>query len=93
MKESMKRAILTEGFSFVEILSQCPTMFGRHAGFKSLAEIMKWFKEKSVLLEESKEMSEEELADKIIIGEFVNRKFTPLSKTFQKLKESVKVEG
>ncbi|RLI20576.1 2-oxoacid:ferredoxin oxidoreductase subunit beta [Candidatus Bathyarchaeota archaeon] len=93
LKESMKKAISTEGFSFVEILSQCPTMFGRHAGFKSSAEIIKWFREKSVPIDESRKMSKEELVDKIIIGEFNNRKFTPLSKIFEKLKETIKIEG
>ena len=89
----MKKAILTEGFSFVEILSQCPTMFGRHAGFKSLAEMTKWFKEKSVPINKSRKMSEEELADKIVIGEFTNRRFTPLSKVFRELREFIKVES
>ena len=87
LKESMKRAILTEGFSFIEILSQCPTMFGRHAGFKSPAEITKWFREKSILVEESKKLSEQELADKIIVGEFITRKFVPLSQVLKGLKE------
>jgi 2-oxoglutarate ferredoxin oxidoreductase subunit beta len=85
MKEAMKKAILTEGFAFVEIISQCPTMFGRHAGFRNLAEIMDWFREKSVSVEESKKMSEEELIDKIIVGEFVHRKFIPLTKVFERL--------
>ena len=87
LKEAMKKAILTEGFSFVEILSQCPTMFGRHAGFKNLAEMMKWFKEKSVSIEESRKMSERELSDRIVVGEFVHRKFIPLTKIFSTLKE------
>jgi len=87
LKEAMKKAILTEGFSFVEILSQCPTMFGRHAGFKNLAEIMKWFREKSVSIEESRKMSERELSDRIVVGEFVHRKFIPLTKIFSTLKE------
>jgi len=87
LKESMKRAILTEGFSFVEILSQCPTMFGRHAGFKNLVEIIKWFKEKSVSVEESRKLSEEELSDRIVIGEFVRRKLVPLTKIFSSLRE------
>ena len=89
LTESMKRAISTDGFSFVEILSQCPTMFGRHAGFKNTAEIIRWFKEKSILIEESRKMSEEELAGKIIVGEFVNRKFVPLSHVFKSLRERV----
>jgi len=87
LKESMKKAILTQGFSFVEIVSQCPTMFGRHAGFKNLAEIIRWFKEKAVPIEESKELSEEELSNRIVVGEFVRRKLVPLTRTFSSLKD------
>lgn len=93
LKESMKKAILKEGFSFVEILSQCPTMFGRHAGFKSPAEIIDWFREKSISVEESRKLSKKELTDKIVVGEFVSRRFTPLSQAFKRLREGVEIKN
>lgn len=39
------QAILHEGFSVVEILSQCPTYFGRRNKLGSAADMMRWFKD------------------------------------------------
>jgi 2-oxoglutarate ferredoxin oxidoreductase subunit beta len=40
----MRQAILHEGFSVVEILSQCPTYFGRKNKAGSAADMVKWYK-------------------------------------------------
>ncbi len=72
-KESIKRALQTRGFSFVEIVSQCPTAFGRRAGFKTVAEMLQWFKQNAIPKEKAEKMSLEELEGKIIVGEFVFR--------------------
>ncbi len=44
MKDILKAAILHKGFSVVEILSQCPTYFGRKNKQGGAAEMMEWFK-------------------------------------------------
>lgn len=43
--EILKKAIIHEGFSVVEILTQCPTYFGRKNKLGSAGEMMEWFKE------------------------------------------------
>ncbi len=45
MSEILGKAILHVGFSVVEVLSQCPTYFGRNNGLGSATEMMKYFKE------------------------------------------------
>ena len=45
MTDILSRAILHEGFSVVEIMSQCPTYFGRKNKMGSAADMMRWFKE------------------------------------------------
>jgi len=45
MTELVKKAILHEGFSVVEILTQCPTYFGRKNRKGSAAEMMMLYKE------------------------------------------------
>ncbi len=45
MTEIIKKAILHEGFSVVEILTQCPTYFGRRNRGGSAAEMMTAYKE------------------------------------------------
>ena len=41
----LRQAILHEGFSVVEILSQCPTYFGRKNKMGGAPEMMRWYKE------------------------------------------------
>ena len=45
LTEVLKQAIVHEGFSVVEVLSQCPTYFGRKNKMGGAAEMMEWFKE------------------------------------------------
>ncbi|PID73757.1 MAG: 2-oxoacid:ferredoxin oxidoreductase subunit beta [Desulfobacterales bacterium] len=45
MEEILKEAILHEGFSVVEVMTQCPTYFGRKNKQGGPAEMMEWFKE------------------------------------------------
>jgi len=39
LKNHIKKALMKEGFSFIEIISLCPEVFGRHIGFKSAPEL------------------------------------------------------
>ncbi len=70
----MKKALRTEGFAFIEAVSQCPTAFGRRVGLKTAADMLRWLKENSVPLKKAEKMAEEELIVKIVIGEFIQRK-------------------
>lgn len=88
--EAMKRAITTDGFAFVEVVSQCPTAFGRRVGLKTSLDILRWFKQNSVLLQQAKEMNDEDLEGKIVVGKFVRRKLPSFSKTLYKVREVAK---
>jgi len=91
LKESFKTAINTKGFAFVEVVSQCPTAFGRRAGFKDAGEMLRWFKANSITLEEANQLSEEELTDKIVVGEFAKKEAPSLTETvYAVLKEAQK---
>jgi 2-oxoglutarate ferredoxin oxidoreductase subunit beta len=87
LKDSMRKAIETQGFRFIEVVSQCPTAFGRKVGFKDVGEMLKWFKQNSILLRQAQQMSEEELANKIVVGVFVQRKRLTLTETISKIIE------
>lgn len=73
LKEAMKKGLKTRGFAFVEAASPCPTAFGRRVGFKDVAEVIHWFLDNSVLLEEASKRTEKELVGKIVVGEFIKR--------------------
>jgi len=68
---SIKKALKKEGFRFIEVVSQCPTSFGRRIGKRTGRDLMKWFKEKSSHISEVKGYQEAE--DKIVVGEFVDK--------------------
>lgn len=71
---TIKKALQHKGFSFVEIIAQCPTGFGRKA-LKSGDPIqgIHWIKENSITAKKSKELTEEEQQGKFVLGNFVNR--------------------
>jgi len=94
LKEAMKTAVKTEGFAFIETVSPCPTVFGRRAGFKNAGEMLRWFKKNSVPLEQARKLAEEELAKKIVVGEFARRKRPTFREyLYQSLKEAQKTAG
>ena len=71
--KSIKKALLHEGFSFVEIVCQCPTNFGRRAlSTDDAVECLEWIKENSFTIRQAAEMSPETLEYKFVLGEFVD---------------------
>jgi len=49
LENSIKSAILKKGFSFVEIISDCPTYYGRTNKIGGALEMMKFYKENTVV--------------------------------------------
>lgn len=72
LKNSMKTAIQRQGFRFIEILSHCPTAYGRKVGFKDSGEMLKWFKNEAISVQNVKN-GDQVLQDRIVIGEFMGR--------------------
>jgi len=87
---AMKKALTTRGFAFVEAASPCPTAFGRRVGFKDVAEMLRWFQENSIPLEQASKLSEKELVNKIVVGEYVSREGPTLTDNIYKTVEEAK---
>ncbi|MCD6418335.1 2-oxoacid:ferredoxin oxidoreductase subunit beta [bacterium] len=66
----IKKALQHQGFSLVEIISQCPVLFGRLNKMPDPKQLLKWQKDNSIPLAKAKNMSPEELEGKIITGIF-----------------------
>ena len=66
---AIKKGIQNKGFSFVEILAQCPTQYGRRNKLGGAVQMMEWLKANSVLKEKAEKMSPEQLKGKFILGE------------------------
>jgi 2-oxoglutarate ferredoxin oxidoreductase subunit beta len=87
IKEFIKKAILHKGFSVVEILSQCPTYFGRKNKMGDPVEMLKFFKQNTALLG-SKKLQEN--PDLIARGIFADKKAPEYTEEYQKLIQKVK---
>jgi 2-oxoglutarate ferredoxin oxidoreductase subunit beta len=67
---SIKKALRTQGFCFIEALSPCPTQFGRRNQLDSPTDMLKFLMDTCITKEEAKGLSPEELEEKIVTGEF-----------------------
>jgi 2-oxoglutarate ferredoxin oxidoreductase subunit beta len=74
----MKEAIQKKGFSFVEIISPCPTLYGRRNRLGDGLEMMQSYKENSVI-QNGADTREVGLGfkDKFICGKFIDRERPP----------------
>jgi 2-oxoglutarate ferredoxin oxidoreductase subunit beta len=68
---SIKKALLHVGFSFIDVLSPCPTQFGRRNRLDRPEEMIQDLIQRCILEEDAEGLTEEELAEKIITGEFL----------------------
>jgi len=67
------KALLKNGFSFVEAVSMCPTSFGRRNKLGSDAfDNMQWLKSISVTQKKAEKLTEQELVGKIVTGIFAD---------------------
>jgi 2-oxoglutarate/2-oxoacid ferredoxin oxidoreductase subunit beta len=74
LTRTLKKAISHRGFSFVDVLSPCPTQFGRRNAFRAPYDMLVSLKNTCVSVEKAKSMAPDELAGKILIGEFAGGK-------------------
>ncbi|MBI2820834.1 MAG: 2-oxoacid:ferredoxin oxidoreductase subunit beta [Acidobacteria bacterium] len=71
---SIKEGIRNTGYSYIECLCPCPTLYGKYNDMNSAGEMMKQLKEASVTKAAADKMSKEELKDKIVVGKFVHER-------------------
>ena len=93
LMESMQNAMRKEGFSFIEIYTQCPTSYGRRVGMRKGEEFLRYFKENSVRVQKARDMTEEELEGKFVIGKLVERDREEFTVSLRKLNERVQGGG
>jgi 2-oxoglutarate ferredoxin oxidoreductase subunit beta len=68
----IKNGIMHNGFSVIEVITQCPVYYGRLNKVASPGEMLIWQKENLISIEKAKDLSKDEMSGKVIIGEFVN---------------------
>jgi 2-oxoglutarate ferredoxin oxidoreductase subunit beta len=77
LTKSMKSALQKKGFTLVEVVSQCPTNFGRRNKMADPSQMLEWFKANTVRRDKARiaelDHVDLNLAGQITVGEFVDR--------------------
>lgn len=87
--KSMKEALTKKGFSFIEVISQCPVSYGRRVGLRDGISFLKHFEANSIAVDKTREMSEEELENKIVVGVLVERNRVELTDGLRRINDEV----
>jgi 2-oxoglutarate ferredoxin oxidoreductase subunit beta len=90
LDDLIEQAIRKRGFGVVEVISHCPTQYGRKNGLGGPVEMLRWQKETAVRVEKAASMSEEELQEKFTIGVLVDRDLPIYIREYRKLREGAK---
>lgn len=88
----ISKAILHKGFSVVEILTTCPIQFGRRNKVNIPSDMIKNLKEMTITKKQAEQLSEEELADKLVRGILVEKKLPEYIEEYDRL-TNFKEEG
>ena len=93
LSRAIKSGFENKGFSFIEVMSQCPTYFGRKNKLRSPIDMLNHMKESSINKRRADKMNEEELQGKIIVGEFQKKEQPEYTDKLCKLLEEQCVTG
>lgn len=88
-----EKAMLKKGFSLVDVMSTCPTYYGRKNKTGTPAQMLKNFKENTVDIKRVEKLSDEQLKNKTITGEFKNTDEPEFTDMYLKLIENCQKEG
>jgi 2-oxoglutarate ferredoxin oxidoreductase subunit beta len=81
------------GFSVVEAVSYCHTMFGRQNEMGRATDMMRHIKEHSITLSQASRLSEEELKDKIVRGVFADRDIPEYTELYDRVIAAAQAEA
>lgn len=87
MDHLLLRALGKPGFAVVEVLSPCPTNFGRQNVLGSPVDMMREFKRRAVPIERWNSMAEEDRVNRYPIGVLVDRELPRYLESYKKSSE------
>jgi 2-oxoglutarate ferredoxin oxidoreductase subunit beta len=83
----IKEAISKKGFSLVEVISPCPTQFGRRNKISNPVKLMNWLKEKCVNQVEYERLPSEKRKDYYLLGKIVERNEPDFNSQYEKIRQ------
>ena len=85
----IEKAIRKKGFSLVEVMTPCPTSFGRRNRLGNGAAMLAQLKEDTIPVAKAAKIPVEDLTDKIITGILVDKDLPEHTEKYQKLIDSL----
>lgn len=96
----IRKALRHEGFSLVEIISQCPTIYGRLNNMGSPVEMLRWQRDNAIPLEKVKDrwsqdtgLFKEDLGGKFLTGIFVDKEAPEFVSEYYSMIERMRGDG
>jgi 2-oxoglutarate ferredoxin oxidoreductase subunit beta len=83
----IEKGIRNQGFSFIDVISGCPTYFGRKNKIGGPVEMLQWQRDNAVTIKDAKSLPPEKLINKFVIGEFVDSRTPEYCQEYQKVIE------
>jgi len=77
--------IQKKGFSLIEVVVQCPTIYGRRNRLGDAISMLKWQKESSIGAKAAEKLSPKELAGKVITGVLFSRERPEYCQEYEKV--------
>jgi len=88
MDQLIEHALTKRGFSVVEVLSPCPTSYGRKNKEGRGADMLRLQKELAITIEKAKTATAEELQGKIITGVLVDREAVTYLERYEQMRQN-----
>ncbi|MGD8719175.1 MAG: 2-oxoacid:ferredoxin oxidoreductase subunit beta [Candidatus Zixiibacteriota bacterium] len=85
LQKLIQQALVKKGFAFVEVVSQCPTYYGRFNKFKSPVEMLYWQRDNTVNVKTVGKMKPEELEGKLLTGVLADHDYPEFTEKYDKL--------
>jgi 2-oxoglutarate/2-oxoacid ferredoxin oxidoreductase subunit beta len=93
---AFNRMMEVKGFAFMEVLSPCPPTFGEFNGYPDPLDMMKYFKDNSVV-DDNADLSQISVTthpeDKVVVGNFVDKRRPSYQELLADLRTRVSAQG
>ena len=73
LKKYIIKGIHKKGLAVIDVITPCPTHYGRNNGMRTAPKMFQWIREHSITPAVAAKLSEEEKKDMYVMGEFVDR--------------------
>jgi 2-oxoglutarate ferredoxin oxidoreductase subunit beta len=87
LTQYIKEGLVKKGFSLIEMISPCPTNYGKYNKVGDLPQMLTWLKEKGVSPERYAKLSECERGEYFMIGKFCDRDIPDFNTRYEEIRE------